>query len=133
MPTEIDVKLAEDLADFRLEVEKRFGTLERELGEFRGDFREFRGEIRTQLAFIKWAGMFFAGVLVILVTSLVNVAWNAGSVVSEVRTQGRALEALATEVKSQGARIEKVEKRLDGIDAKLDILVHRGEPKAKGE
>ena len=77
--------------------------------------------------------MFFAGTLVILVTSLVNVAWNAGTVVSEVRTQGRALETLATEVKAQAVRLEKVEKRLAGIDDKLEILVRRGDPKAKGE
>ncbi|MGP0062596.1 MAG: hypothetical protein ACLQGP_03200 [Isosphaeraceae bacterium] len=122
MPTATDEKLATDLTDFRLETEKRFGSIDKTLAA-----------IETQLGFIKWVGMFFAGVLVILVTSLINVAWNAGTVVSEVRTQGRALETLTVEFKTQGTRIDKVEKRLDGIDAKLDILVRRAESKAKGE
>jgi hypothetical protein len=119
MPTDIDVKLAEDLADFRLETEKRFGSIEKELGEF-------RAEVRTQLGFIKWIGGFFAGVLVLLVTSLIGVAWNAGTVVSEVRNQAGRIGELKAEAKAQGAR-------LDGIDAKLDILIRRAESKAKGE
>jgi hypothetical protein len=115
MPTDIDVKLAEDLAEFRLETEKRFGSVEKTLAS-----------IETQLGFIKWAGTFFAGVLVLIVTSLITVAWNAGTVVSEVRNQAAQIGELKSEVKAQGAH-------LDGIDAKLDLLIRRAEPKAKGE
>jgi hypothetical protein len=114
MPTDIDVKLAEDLAEFRLETEKRFGGVEKTLAS-----------IETQLGFIKWIGGFFAGVLVLLVTSLIGVAWNAGTVVSEVRNQAGRIGELKSEVKTQGAR-------LDGIDAKLDILIRRAEPKPGG-
>jgi hypothetical protein len=87
MPTDIDVKLAEDLADFRLEVEKRFGSIEKELGEF-------RTEVRTQLGFIKWLGVFFAGVLLMLVGGAVNVAWNASALNSDVKQMARQLDTI---------------------------------------
>jgi hypothetical protein len=80
MPTDIDVKLAEDLADFRLETEKAIG--------------EFRVEMRTQLGFIKWVGVFFATVLVALVAGAVNVAWNASALNSEVKNQAKQLDTL---------------------------------------
>lgn len=87
MPTDIDVKLAEDLAEFRLEVEKRFGSIEKDLGEF-------RTEVRTQLGFIKWLGVFFASVLVALVAGAVNVAWNASALNSDVKQMARQLDAI---------------------------------------
>jgi hypothetical protein len=87
MPTDIDVKLAEDLADFRLETEKRFGSVEKAIGEF-------RVEMRTQLGFIKWVGVFFATVLVALVAGAVNVAWNASALNSEVKNQAKQLDTL---------------------------------------
>jgi hypothetical protein len=53
MPTETDVRLAEDLADFQLATEKRFGGIEKTP---EGMDRELR--------FIRWIGVFFAGILV---------------------------------------------------------------------
>ena len=62
-----------------------------------------------------------------------RVIWDAATISADVKQRGRTLDALASEVKHQGERLEKVEKRLDGIDAKLDTLIRQGEPKAKGE
>jgi hypothetical protein len=87
MPTDIDVKLAEDLAEFRLEVERRFGSIEKDLGEF-------RTEVRTQLGFIKWLGVFFAGVLLMLVGGAVNVAWNASALNSDVKQMAKQLDTI---------------------------------------
>jgi len=92
--------------------------LARSVGELRTEFAEFRVEVRTQLGVIKWVGGFVAGVLVALVVATVGVAWNASAVVSDVR--------------SHGARLDQVEKRLSGIEAKLDVLIRRAEPKAGG-
>lgn len=39
MPTDTDLKLAEDLAAFRLESEKRFGSIEKALSDFRAEMR----------------------------------------------------------------------------------------------
>ena len=107
MPTEIDVKLANDLAEFRLDTEKRFGSIEKMLSG-----------IQEQLKFIRWAGVFFSGVLVAVVFGAGRVVWDAATITAEV--------------KQQGARLDKVEKRLDGIDQKLDTLISRTAPKASG-
>ena len=87
MPTDIDVKLAKDLAEFRLEVERRFGSIEKDLGEF-------RTEVRTQLGFIKWLGVFFASVLVALVAGAVTVAWNASALNSDVKQMAKQLDTI---------------------------------------
>jgi hypothetical protein len=99
--------LAEDLKE-----------LARAVGELRTEFGEFRSEVRTGLGVIKWVGVFFAGILVSLVTGTIGMAWNASAVVSDVRQHGE--------------RLDKVEKRLDGIESKLDVLIRRTEPKAGG-
>jgi hypothetical protein len=112
-PTATDEKLegridglTATLADFRLETEKRFGSVEKVLSG-----------ILEQLRFIRWIGVFFAGILVILVGASIGVTWNAS--------------ALNSEVKHQGQRLEKVEARLDAIDRKLDTLISRTAPAPK--
>jgi hypothetical protein len=109
MPTETDVKLADDLADFRLETEKRFGAVEKSLGA-----------IERDLKFVRWIGTFVAALLVAGVASSWRVIWDASAVNSKVEQQAQ--------------RIDRVEKRLDGIDAKLDTLISRTvlAPKAGG-
>ena len=100
VPTATDERLAQDLAAFRLETEKRFGSVEKVLSG-----------ILEQLKFIRWIGVFFAGVLVILVGAAIGVTWNASALNSEVKHQGQ---------------------RLDGIEKKLDTLINRGMSKAEG-
>jgi hypothetical protein len=106
MPTEIDVKLANDLAEFRLETEKRFGSVEKGLAA-----------IDRDLKFIRWIGVFFAGVLVAVVFGAGRVIWDAS--------------ALHSKVEQQGQRLEKVEGRLDAMDRKLDTLLSRTAPAPK--
>jgi hypothetical protein len=115
MPTETDVKLGEDirelgnsLAAFRVEVVERFSAVHAELAEF-------RGEIKTDLRWIKGIGAS------LLVTGLAFAGW----VIADLAT-------LRTTVQEHGVRLDKVEKRLDGIDAKLDVLLRRTEPKTGG-
>jgi hypothetical protein len=107
MPTDIDMKLADDLAAFRLETEKRFGAVETTLAG-----------ILEQLKFIRWIGVFFAGVLVTIVATSIGITWSAS--------------ALNSEVKTQGQRLDKVEARLDAMGKQLDILISRTAPKTGG-
>jgi hypothetical protein len=88
MPTETDEKIASDLAEFRLETEKRFGLIDKDLGEF-------RIEVRTQLGVIKWIGVFFAGILVALVAGAISVAWSASALNSEVKQMAKQLDTIA--------------------------------------
>ena len=95
------MKLAKDLADFRLETEKRFGSIEKRSAN--------SGSRRRTARVIEWIGIFFATVLVALVAGAVNVAWNASALNSEVRR----------------SPARKIEGRLDGMDKKLDTLVRQ--------
>lgn len=106
----------EDLGELAGEVK----DLGRSVDALRNEVTGFRASVETQLGFIKWVGVFFAGVLVALVAGAVNVAWNAS--------------ALNSEVKTQGGRLDKIEGRLDGMARQLDTLIRRTEPvKGKGE
>jgi hypothetical protein len=112
-PTATDEKLAADLAGFRLEAEKRFGSIETALGGIRDD-----------LVWIKRIGAFIAAFLVAGVGFSWRVIWDASALNSEVRQQGTRLEKVET-------RLERVERRLDGIDGKLDTLIGRTAPAPK--
>lgn len=112
MPTETDFKLADridqvasSLSEFRIEAAGKFGAIETEL------------RIIRKLAAWLLGGVF--GLVAALLTGAATVAWSASSVVSDV--------------KHQAQRIDKLEGRMDGIDAKLDTLIRRGEPKTKGQ
>ena len=128
MPTATDEKLgeqihevAENLSGFRLEMAERFAALEKTLEGFLSGFRletaerfgalektfeGFRNKVETHLQFIKWLGVFFAGILVAVVVGSGRVVWDAATVSSEVKQQGRVLETLASEVKQQGRVLE---------------------------
>lgn len=123
MPTDADLKLAEDLADFRLETERRFGSVERTLGDLRADVKEFRAGIESELRWIKRIGGVLVGLVLAVALGSGRVIWDAATVASDVRQHGRRLDQLE-------GRLDRVEKRLDGIDAKLDVLIRRGEPAA---
>ena len=121
MPTEIDVKLAEDLADFRVEVAERFGRVDKGLEG-----------IERELRLIRSTGAFFVGVLVLLAGSSIAIAYQAGRTVAAVESLRESTGELKSLAREHGGRIEKVERRLDGIDAKLDVLLRRTEPKTGG-
>jgi hypothetical protein len=96
--------LAEDLKE-----------LTRSIGGLRSDLAEFRGTVRSDLTWIKGIG-----------AALVAMALSfAGWVIWDISW-------LTTEVHSQAAHSEKVEKRLDDIESRLDVLIRRTEPKAGG-
>lgn len=112
MPTDTDVKIAEALADFRVEVSERFGRVEKELAS-----------IETELSIIRNLGRWLlAGVFGAVVT-LIGGAW----------TVGWAASSMTSRAEQQGARLDRLEGRLDGIEKKLDTLINRGVPKAGGD
>ena len=87
-----------------------------DFADFRSDFSGLRSQVNVQLAFIKWVGVFFSGILVALVSGAVTIAWNAS--------------ALNSEVKQQGLRVEKIEKNSETITHQLERIEHRLESMA---
>ena len=128
-----------NLAGFRLEAAERLGALDKAL-------EGFRNKVDTHLPFIKWIGVFFAGILVAVVFGAGRVVWDAATVSSDVKQQGRVLDTLNAEVKQQGTRLDtlnaevkqqgtrldRIEGRLDAIAKQLETLVNRSAPKAGG-
>jgi hypothetical protein len=139
MPTDTDVKLATDLADFRVEMVERFGKLDAAVAERFGRqeaavaerFGKVHAEfaaIRTELGIIRKLGTWLLGGVFGAVGAMIigsaTIAWSASAVNSKVEQQGARLD------KVEG-RIDQVEKRLDRIDQKLDTLISRTAPKAE--
>jgi hypothetical protein len=121
-PTEL---LAEDikrLEESNQRVVARMDGVEAGLRGLREEFVGFRERMDAHMATIKWIGTFFAGVVLALVGGAVTVTWNASAVVSDVR--------------QQGTRLEKIERRLDTwaekVEKQLEVLIRRTEPKAGG-
>jgi hypothetical protein len=105
-------EVAENLAEFRVEVAEKFGSVEKNI-------EGFRSGVETELRLIRKLGNWLLGgvfgVFAAMVTSAATIGWSASAVVSEV--------------KQQGQRIDKLESRLDAMGKQLDILVRRSESK----
>jgi hypothetical protein len=98
-------QVAASLSDFRIEAAGKFAAIETELRVIR------------KLGAWLLGGVF--GLVAALITGAATVAWSAS--------------AVGSDVKQQAQRIDHVEKRLDGLDTKLETLIRRGESKAKSE
>jgi hypothetical protein len=118
-------ELGKSLADFRVEVAQAFGRVETDLAGFRSG-------IERELRLIRWAGTFFASVPVLLVGITIAIAHQVGRTVAAVESLRESTGELKSLAREHGGRLEKVERRLDGIDAKLDTLIRRTEPKTGG-
>lgn len=131
--SEAEVKLSEQLTDFKLSTEHRFGLLERELGEI-------KTEIRLTSRRLGW----LIGALVILgagsVGSVIRatsyLAWQASAVVAQVQQHGTRLDKLDAKLEQYGTRLdrldtklESMDRRFEHMDAKLDTLLSRTQPK----
>src|SRR5262249_16105178 len=113
MPTETDVKPAADLADFRVEVAEGFGQLEAAMAERCGNVLAEIAAMRTERALIRKLEDRLLGVAVGIIGTMIigaaTDAWAPSTVDSKVEEQGVRLEKLE-------GRMDRVEKRLDGID-----------------
>jgi hypothetical protein len=116
MPTDTDLKIAEALAGLRVDVAERFGRVDARFAA-----------VEQELAIIRKLGTWLLGgvfgLVATLITGAATIGWAASAVNSRVDQHGRVLEELRGEAKSQG-------RRLDGIDAKLDMLIGRTAPKS---
>jgi chromosome segregation ATPase len=121
---------------FRAEMAKQFGTVNANQGEFRAEMAkqfgtvnanqgEFRAEVNTNLKFIRWVGVFFAGLLVSMFLGVLTWTWNASTLYSDVKYMDRHLSQFMAEVKQQGERIGKVEGRMDKLEGRMDKLEGR--------
>jgi outer membrane murein-binding lipoprotein Lpp len=115
-------------------------SLDERIDDLSGDVKDLArrvGDFDNDLKWLKRIGAFIAAMLVAAGAGSGRVIWDAATISADVKQQGRTLDAMASDVKHQGDRLEKVEKRLDAftekVDAKLDLILRRGEPKAKGE
>jgi hypothetical protein len=88
--------------------------------EFASEFAGFRSQVNTQLGVIKWLGVFFAGILVSLFGGIVNLAWNASALNSEVKQQGIRLDRLEKNSDAILLRLERIDGRLETLGARLD-------------
>lgn len=122
MPTETDMKLAEGLSDFRVEVSERFGKLEAGIAEQFGKVDARFAAVEKELAIIRKLGAWLLtgvfGLVAALLTGSFAVGWAASSMTSKTE--------------QQGARLDAFDKRLDAMDRKLDTLINRTAPKAGG-
>lgn len=110
MPTDMDVKPAEDLFELRVDIEKRFATI---------DSRP--AVVGRGLTLIRWIGVFFAGIATMLVCGAISVSCSASALNSQARFQGDRLEKVES-------RLEKIESRLDTMARSLDMLISRTAP-----
>ena len=89
--------------------------------------------IEGELRLIRRLGGRLLGALVAaVVATLALSGWYGSAIHSDVAQHGRTIEELRGDAKSEGARLDKIERRLDSIDAKLDALLGRAAPKAGG-
>lgn len=127
MPTETDVKLTADLADFRVETERRFGTLEKELAGF-------RSSVETELGLIRKLGDRLLGVAVGIIGTMIvgaaTVAWAASAVVADVRHQGERIDKVEAQLDAMGKRTDRIDARLDAMGKQLETLLDRTVPKS---
>jgi hypothetical protein len=105
-------QLATEFRESNRQVLEAVRDIGRKADENHREFVGFRSEVKNDLRWIKGIGAFFAVVLASMVAGSVTVAWNASAVVSEVTQPGK--------------RLDKIEQRLDGFDAKFDALPRRG-------
>jgi TolA-binding protein len=111
--------------------------LAKQISEFRiesaTESAGFRSRVETQIAMIKWIGVFFASMLVALFTGALTLAWNASAMNSEVKEQGRRIEQMEGDVKAireeLSVQFGKIEKKTDDILQRLDRLAQlKGNP-----
>jgi uncharacterized coiled-coil DUF342 family protein len=159
-PTELMAVDLKRLEDSYQRIAARIDGLEAGVQDFREESAGFRGRVDTYFGFMKWLGVFFAGILVAVVAGTGRVVWDASAVSTSMKQQVIQFDEMRSEVKQQGKRLDGVEKRLDGVEKKLEqqgtrldgiekrldgvekrldqmgkqleILIRRGEPKAGG-
>jgi len=104
-------RTTEHLAENPTDLHDQPKSLAASVNNLRTDFAGFRGSMESDMRTIRWAGSFFAAILVVLVGCAINPSWQAA--------------VLNTDVKVQGSRLEKVEQRLDRADQQLDQIERR--------
>lgn len=137
MPTEADIKIAGDLANFRVEAERRFGQLGHQLAEVREELAGFRGATTTELGLIRKLGDRLLatafGAIGTMIIGSATIAWAASAVVADVKHQGERIDRIEGTLDQMTKRMDRVQAGLESLERKLQILVDRGEPKSSAE
>ncbi len=150
MPTPTD-QLADAIEGLHGSIDRlnaRIDSLDENIRGMAQGFAEFRGSVNTQLATIRWLGVFFASILVAVVVGAGRVVWDASALTSkveqlsnnssaltnEVKQLSKDSSALTSEVKQLSTRVERIDGRLDTwaekVNKQLDVLIHRAQPEA---
>jgi septal ring factor EnvC (AmiA/AmiB activator) len=101
MPTPTD-QLADAIERLEGSIDRLNARIDRLDETIRGmgqEFAEFRGSVKTQLAAIRWFGVFFAGILVAIAVGAGRVVWDASALTSKVEQFSKDSSALTGEVK----------------------------------
>ncbi len=103
------------------------------MANMRADLAGFRSGIESELKWIKRVGGTLAALVFAVVLGSGRVIWDAATIAADVRQQGTRLEKVEKRLDGFEGRLDGMAKRLDSIDTKLDALIHRGEQKPKSE
>ena len=105
--------LAREIPNLRLE-------LSEEIADFRIEFAGFQSRVTTQLAIIKWVGVFFSTMFLAFFCGTVGFAWNASVLYMEVKEQGRRIEKIDSGSTSILLKLDRIEERLNRIETRLN-------------
>jgi hypothetical protein len=96
--------------------------LKKEVADLRLETSKFLSIVSTQIAIIKWLGVFFAGILTAFFIGALTLAWNASAMNFELKAQDRRIEQQGTRIDQLSKSWEAVIERLDRIDHRLESL-----------
>lgn len=95
------------------------------VNNLRTDFAVFRGSMESDTRTIRWAGSFFAGILVVLVGCAINLSWQAAVRNTDVKVQGSRLEKVEQRLDRADQQLDQIERRFDRVDAQLAAVLQR--------
>jgi outer membrane murein-binding lipoprotein Lpp len=129
MPTPTD-QLADAIERLEGSIDRLNARIDRLDETIRGmgeEFAEFRGSVKSQLATIRWFGVFFAGILVAIAVGAGRVVCDASALTSKVEQLSKDSSALTSKVEQLSSRVERIDGRLDSwaekVNKQLDILI----------
>ena len=96
--------------------------LTKDFSAYQTEFAAFRGQVNVHLAYIKWVGVFFSGILVALISGTAGFAWNASALNSEVKQQGVRTGNIEAVVQRQGVRIENINGEIQKQGSRIESI-----------
>ena len=112
------------------EVDQRLTQAVHETGQKVERQGERLAAIESSMGWVTKIGGFFVTLLVIIFGAIGSLSWNASALNSEVKHQGARLEKIDQKLEQQGARLEKIDQKLEKQAARLDKVDQKLEQQA---